>query len=95
VSEASREKANSAADPQAFSTRGALRLRCRHTLDGERVATLGAVKLMTCRLCDAYVDEACALPPPDEFKAARTTYERSDVAVLRSDLGYVRMLAAA
>ena len=59
------------------------------------MATLGAVKLMTCRLWDAYVDEACALPPPDEFKAAGTKYERSDVAMLRSDLEYVRMPAAA
>jgi hypothetical protein len=60
-----------------------------------RVATLGAVKLMTGRFWDAYVDEACALLPPDEFNAAGTTYEGFDVAVLRSDLEYLRMPAAA
>ena len=56
---------------------------------------MGAVKLMTCRFWDAYVDEACGLLPPDEFNAAGTTYEGFDVAVLRSDLEYVRMPAAA
>jgi hypothetical protein len=48
-----------------------------------------------CRFWDADVDEVYALLPPDDFNAAGTTYEGSDVAVLRSDLGYVRMLAAA
>ena len=56
---------------------------------------MGAVKRMTCRFRDAYVDEACVLLAADEFNAAGTTYEESHVAVLRSDLGYVRMPAAA
>ena len=42
-------------------------------LDGVRVATLGAVKRMTRRFRDAYVDEACVLLAADEFNAAGTT----------------------